>query len=126
MMASHPQSLPLLPFVISLFSVATLTTTVARADICTQSVCEYTWIVRHARTMTYVRAGKTYNVALNGSRLEVVKNDYRRYSKKDIYGQAVSPDDVITADGRPRDVIVINDQFPGPTIEVLEESEVRY
>jgi Multicopper oxidase len=30
----------------------------------------------------------------------------------------VSPDDVIVADGYPRTVIIINGQFPGPTIEV--------
>ena len=33
--------------------------------------------------------------------------------------------DVITADGIKRNVIVINGQFPGPTLEVAEGSQVR-
>ena len=32
--------------------------------------------------------------------------------------------DVITADGFSRNVIVINEQFPGPTIEVMEGVQV--
>ena len=33
--------------------------------------------------------------------------------------------DVITADGVKRNVIVINGQFPGPTLEVAEGSQVH-
>ena len=34
--------------------------------------------------------------------------------------------DVITADGVKRNVIVINGQFPGPTLEVAEGSHVSW
>ena len=34
-------------------------------------------------------------------------------------------DDVITADGVTRSIITVNEQFPGPTLEVMEGAEVR-
>ena len=43
----------------------------------------------------------------------------------DIIGQFVNESDVITGDGFSRNVIVINDQFPGPTIEVMEGVQVN-
>ena len=36
----------------------------------------------------------------------------------------VDPDKVVTAGGFIRSVIVINHQFPGPTIEVMDGAEV--
>ena len=41
-------------------------------------------------------------------------------------GRFVNASDVITADGFSRNVIVINEQFPGPTIEVMEGVQVYY
>ena len=93
-----------------------------RAHICTQSVCEYKWTVRHARSMTYTKDGQAFNVALNGTKLQIVKNSNKKTHK--LIGQFVDADDVITTDGRPRNIIVIDDQFPGPIIEVMEGAEV--
>ena len=39
-------------------------------------------------------------------------------------GQPVDPDEIIMADGYQRNVIAINDQMPGPVIEVMEGAEV--
>jgi hypothetical protein len=114
-----------LQFLVLILYLVTFTVK-THAEICTQSVCEYKWKVRHARTMTYSKDGKTYNVALNGTKLQVVRNELYKNSQNGLFGQTVSPDDVITADGRPRNVIVINDQFPGPSIEVLEGAEVIF
>ena len=41
-------------------------------------------------------------------------------------GRFVNASDVITADGFSRNVIVINEQFPGPTIDVMEGVQVYY
>ena len=59
-----------------------------------------------------------------GSDLEVVENAFHR-EPDDVIGRVVDADDVITADGFIRDIIVINGQFPGPTLEVGEGSQVR-
>ena len=48
-----------------------------------------------------------------------------RKEQHPIIGQTVSMDDVITLDGYKRDVIVINDQMPGPVINVMEGVQVR-
>ena len=44
----------------------------------------------------------------------------------DHIGRFVNASDVITADGLSRNVIVINEQFPGPTLEVMEGVQVGY
>ena len=55
-------------------------------------------------------------VYLNGTRLQVAIGSEIR---------ELSPDDVIVADGFPnRAVILINGQFIGPTIEVMEGAQV--
>ena len=67
-----------------------------------------------------------FNVALNGTDLVVTENAFRRaIDHPGSIGRVVPPDRVITADGYVRDVIVINDQFPGPTLEVMEGSQVN-
>jgi len=77
--------------------------------------------------MTTKIDGKVFNVQLNGTRLQVVENSLRVVADySTIIGRTVNPDDVITTDGYSRDVIVINDQFPGPTIEVMEGVQVGY
>ena len=43
-----------------------------------------------------------------------------------MIGSNVSADDVITLDGVPRNVIVVNGQFPGPAIEVMEGAQVTF
>lgn len=101
--------------------------------ICVDPVCKYTFSVRRTRTMAYVDknpgflqeiAHNTYNVGLNGTRLQVKGNKFRRGPEHDIIGSYVSPNDIITADGYERDIITINDEFPGPNIEVLEGAQV--
>ena len=41
-----------------------------------------------------------------------------------MIGTFVNASDVITVDGFARDLIVVNDAFPGPTIEVMEGAQV--
>lgn len=78
--------------------------------------------------MTFTSANRnTYNVALNQSesRLQVVANNFHISSEQAIIGDFVDADDVITTDGITRNIYVINGQFPGPTLEVLEGAKVR-
>jgi len=102
-----------------------LATSVAGSDVCTGPVCEFEFVVRRAQTMTTTIDGQVFSVQLNETRLQVVENSFRRAAEyPDIIGRTLNPDDVITADGYSRDVIVINDQFPGPTLEVTEGVQV--
>ena len=72
--------------------------------------------------MTYIYSEtETLDVVLNNTDLQLVGNEK---SDENVTGQYVNPDDVIMIDGYPRDVITINGKFPGPTIEVLEGTEV--
>ncbi|KAI0210646.1 Laccase-1 [Lamellibrachia satsuma] len=97
----------------------------ALGKLCVGPVCEYKFVVRRTRTMTYAAGHHVFNVALNGSRLQVVENAYRTKERYPHHiGQFVNASDVITADGFSRNVIVINEQFPGPTIEVMEGVQV--
>ena len=95
------------------------------ADICSSPVCKFDLTVRYASTMVYrTPRGTGYSVALNGTRLQVVANTKRQLPDK-VIGTFVNEDDVITADGFRRNVMTINDQFPGPAIEVYEGAQVR-
>jgi len=110
---------------IGLFLFILMTSTAG--EVCRGPVCEFRFVVSLAETMTTRIDGKVFNVQLNGTRLQVVENSLRRaVDYPDIIGRTVNPDDVITVDGYSRDVIVINDQFPGPTIEVMEGVQVGY
>ena len=99
-------------------------------DICSDTVCKYDFILRRHKTMTYTTSDSngqnaTYDVSLSGSNLVTVSNLFR-LSRDQNVGLSLSSDDVITADGySPRYVITINDQFPGPTIEVMQGAQVR-
>ena len=96
------------------------------SEVCRGPVCEFQFVVRRAQTMTTNIDGQAFNVRLNGTRLQVVENSFRRSGAfPDVIGRTVNPDYVITADGYSRDVIVINDQFPGPTLEVMEGVQVK-
>ena len=76
--------------------------------------------------MTYKpRPNETFNVQLDGRDLRVIGNSYRVPEENDIIGKIVPPDDVITADGYPRNIITVNGQFPSPDIEVGEGSQVN-
>ena len=98
-----------------------------RCDICTESPCVYDFVIRSVMSMTYRTESLLYNVKMHGDKLEIAENSYRRadeFPNNLFVGQEVNPYDVITLDGNPRTIIVINDQFPGPTIEVMEGTEV--
>ena len=98
------------------------------ASICTAAVCKYNFVLRRHKTMTYTALDSNgnriiYDVKLNGGILTTASDSLQDSNS----GQIVSPDDVITADGySPRYVITINDQFPGPTIEVMQGSQVIF
>ena len=94
-------------------------------NICREARCEYFFSVRHARSMTYHTHGVTYNVMSNGTRLVIAENSLRPEGSTSKIGQEVPADDVITLDGVPATLITINNQFPGPTLEVMEGAEVR-
>jgi hypothetical protein len=96
----------------------------ARSELCEDIVCKYRFVIRHRRTMTFYQNDYTFPVISNGTRLTLTTNGYIDKTDPRL-GSTVNPDDVITADGVSRDVITINEQFPGPTIEVLRGSRVR-
>lgn len=97
-------------------------------DICTTMVCQYDFDVRLGRTMTYRTPdeSKTLPVQLNGTRLQVVENQFYLKAQVPEVGQFLLPEEVTTADGFERDIITINGGFPGPTIEVLEGAQVSF
>jgi len=110
---------------VGLFLFILMTSTAG--EVCLGPVCEYLFNVSLAETMTTKINGKVFSVGLNGTRLQVIENSLRSATDyPDIFGQTVHPDDVITADGFSRDVIVVNGQFPGPPIEVMEGVQVGY
>jgi len=110
---------------VGLFLFILITSTAG--EVCRGPVCEFQFVVSRVQTMTTKIDGKVFNVQLNGTRLQVVENSLRVVADySTIIGRTVNPDDVITTDGYSRDVIVINDQFPGPTIEVMEGVQVGY
>ena len=98
-------------------------------DICTSNECSYEFTVRRVMSLTHRPPGSSqlYNVILNDTVLQHTENSFTPKDKSPydgVVGTPVDPDDVITLDGNPRNVIVINDQFPGPTIEVMEGAQV--
>jgi hypothetical protein len=86
------------------------------AAICTSPVCTFQLDVTLYQTMTYRDEFLMLRpVYLNGSQLQADVNGEQRN---------LSASEVILADGFPRDVILINGQFPGPTIEIMEGAQV--
>ena len=55
----------------------------------------------------------------------VLETQSQREEEHDIIGEVVPFDDVVTLDGYKRDVILINDHFPGPTISVIKGVQVK-
>ena len=110
---------------VGLFLFILMTSTAG--EVCRGPVCEFQLVVSLKQAMTTKIEDVTFNVGLNGTRLQVIENSIRIVADySTIIGRTVNPDDVITVDGYTRDVIVINDQFPGPTIEVMEGVQVGY
>jgi Multicopper oxidase len=89
---------------------------VVLSAICTSSVCRFELDITLYNTMTYRDEYLIPRpVYLNGTQIQAnVAGEIRN----------LSSNDVILADGFTRDVILINGQFPGPTIEVMEGSQV--
>ncbi len=98
----------------------------ASAEICQAEICEYEFVIRRVRTMTYHSpGGQRYNVNFDGSDLRVQESSMYLAGIDPLVGKTLDKDDVITTDGFVRNVIVINDQFPGPSIEVMGGAQVR-
>ena len=96
------------------------------ADICQDSVCEYDFQVHRTRTMVVKTDVSTFEVGLNGTDLVILENMYRLKNRyPDSIGHVVDVDDFIMADGYQRNIIAINDQMPGPIIEVMEGAQVN-
>lgn len=72
--------------------------------------------------MTFTTEGKTYDVELDGiGTLKLAANRYHIQTPN----ISLTPEMVHTTDGSgQRKIILINDQFPGPTIEVMEGAEI--
>ena len=93
----------------------------ACSEICQDEVCEYSLDVKFYRTMLF-KKDKYYDIHFN----ETCSSHL--YAPKYQNGACVPDDEVdktITGDGQVRNIVVINDQFPGPTIEVMEGSKVK-
>lgn len=97
-----------------------------KAVHCTLPKCEFNLDIRYGTTMSVLNPSGTerFNVVMDGDKLKVVKNDFHREDPE--IGQYVDPHSVWTADGFSRNIITINGEFPGPTLEVMHNCEVRY
>ena len=103
------------------------------SEICMDTKCDYTLTIRQARSMSYTdSSGFTYNVAWNQSaeRLQIIANSYHQPipspfpTNASMIGAFLNAEDVVTTDGTARSIYVINEQYPGPTLEVMEGAEV--
>ncbi|XP_031570019.1 laccase-4-like [Actinia tenebrosa] len=94
------------------------------AEVCTKQVCEYEFMVRETRSMMYrpdIDHAYLVKVHQDGAlRLQETPDGFHR----SVPNISVPLDKVHTVDGYNRTIITINDQFPGPTIEVMEGAEV--
>ena len=73
------------------------------------------------------QSGETFLLELkNGSLVQKLGTFYQQKTYKDLENMNIQnvTDNVITADGVQRPLITINGVFPGPTLEVIEGSEV--
>ena len=104
-------------------TIVILLMTVASGEICTGPVCSYTFDVSTRSSHIWHDGRSTKRVGLNGSTLVTKPNSYHP-----LQPEIPIPDEdvqrVVTLDGHLRDVIHINGQFPGPTIEVMEGVQV--
>ena len=56
--------------------------------------------------------------------LQIVESSFHKASADKLIGTFINASEVITVDGFRRDLIVVNDAFPGPYIEVMEGAQV--
>ena len=92
------------------------------AEICFDKVCEYEMVLRWERTMVYRTETKGFEVEMKDGQMKIKSNSLRQNDEE--IGDVVDPSRVITADGYERNIITINGQFPGPTLEVVKGSQV--
>ncbi|XP_078664411.1 uncharacterized protein LOC144907345 isoform X1 [Branchiostoma floridae x Branchiostoma belcheri] len=98
---------------------------------CTESVCNFNFVIRRTKTMIHSRdvngRRDTNSVKLrDDGRLELFSpmGNPAHPGKENVNGTLVPVEEVITTDGVVRNVITVNDMFPGPTIEVVEGAQV--
>ncbi|XP_035674595.1 laccase-2-like [Branchiostoma floridae] len=77
----------------------------------------------HTRTVEGLEQNNQVSITGDGH-LELFTTLTLDLRRDDVNGTRVSADDVITADGVQRNVILVNGQFPGPAIEVMEGAQV--
>lgn len=93
-----------------------LTSLIVAGEICTNATCVYDFKVTEYESMTYRdESDVLWDVYLNGTQLQA-----------DVNGETIllSQDDIVVADGYKRSIMTINRQFPGPTIEVLNGTQI--
>ncbi|CAH1243344.1 Hypp7073 [Branchiostoma lanceolatum] len=98
---------------------------------CVESVCNFHLVIRRTKTMTHTRnvngRRDTNSVLLrDDGRLELFSSlgNPAHPGKENVNGTLVPMEEVITTDGVQRNVITVNDMFPGPTVEVMEGAQV--
>ena len=106
-------------------TVLLLMTPTTSAEICIDKICKYEFVVRETRSMMYAVDYETgwqdvYDVVLNGTRLTLAPNGMHKTVPEVSHDELLKKSN--TLDGVQSHVIVINDRFVGPTIEVMEGS----
>ena len=106
----------------------------SNGEICKKNICKFVLTLREELSMTRKvrpgriwKSGETFLLQLENGRLtQRLGTFYQQKIYNDYDGLVVNATaDTITADGVRRSLITINDQFPGPMLEVMEGSEVR-
>ena len=103
-------------------------------NVCKEKICKFHLTLRDEMSMTRKvmdgriwQSGETFLLELkNGSLVQKLGTFYQQKTYEDLENMNIQnvTDNVITADGVQRPLITINGVFPGPTLEVIEGSEV--
>ena len=103
-------------------------------NVCKEKICKFHLTLRDEMSMAKKvmkgriwKSGETFSLELkNGSLVQKLGTFYQQHIYKDLENMKIEnvTDNVITADGVQRPIITINGVFPGPTLEVIEGSEV--
>ena len=64
-------------FLYTLLFTYTILITSIKADVCTESVCEYYFEIQRWQTMVYEGPQGGYNVQVNGTGLQIVESSFR-------------------------------------------------
>lgn len=114
------------PIVITLITLFSLFAQ-SEGELCRKHICAYDFVVRESRSMIYAvnyPSGwqDVYDVFLNGSKLSLNSNQFHEKVPEVDHErlQLVTH----TLDGVASQMILINDQFPGPNIEVMEGAQI--